>query len=42
LVISYIMIWCYNNLKMQKNLLAIIVFVSMTGFMLNWLKMDTF
>jgi O-antigen ligase len=42
LVILYIMIWCYNNLKMQKNLLAIIVFVSMAGFMLNWLKMDTF
>ena len=41
-VILYIMIWCYNNLKMQKNLLAIIVFVSMAGFMLNWLKMDTF
>ena len=42
LVILYIMIWCYNSLKMQKNLLAIIVFVSMAGFMLNWLKMDTF
>ena len=42
LVILYIMIWCYNNLMMQKNLLAIIVFVSMAGFMLNWLKMDTF
>jgi O-antigen ligase len=42
LVVLYIMIWCYNNLKMQKNLLAIIVFVSMAGFMLNWLKMDTF
>ena len=42
LFMSYIMIWCYNNLKMQKNLLAIIIFVSMAGFMLNWLKMDTF
>jgi len=39
---TFIFIWCYNNLNRQKNLLAIIVFVSMTGFMLNWLKMDTF
>jgi len=38
----FISIWCYNNLFKQKNLLAIIVFVSMAGFMLNWLKMDTF
>ncbi len=42
LFMSFIFIWCYNNLYGQKNLLAIIVFVSMTGFMLNWLKMDTF
>ena len=42
LFMTYILIWCYNNLNRQKNLLAIIVFVSMIGFMLNWLKMDTF
>jgi O-antigen ligase len=42
LFMTFIFIWCYNNLNRQKNLLAIIVFVSMTGFMLNWLKMDTF
>ena len=42
LFMCFILIWCYNNLFKQKNLLAIIVFVSMAGFMLNWLKMDTF
>jgi O-antigen ligase len=42
LFMTFILIWCYNNLNRQKNLLAIIVFVSMIGFMLNWLKMDTF
>ena len=42
LFVCLISIWCYNNLFKQKNLLAIIVFVSMSGFMLNWLKMDTF
>ena len=42
LFMCFISIWCYNNLFKQKNLLAIIVFVSMAGFMLNWLKMDTF
>ena len=42
LFMCFISIWCYNNLFKQKNLLAIIVFVSMSGFMLNWLKMDTF
>ena len=42
LFMCFISIWCYNNLFKQKNLLAIIVFVSMAGLMLNWLKMDTF
>ena len=42
LFMCFISIWCYNNLFKRKNLLAIIVFVSMAGFMLNWLKMDTF
>ncbi|MDC0955699.1 O-antigen ligase family protein [bacterium] len=42
LFMCFISIWCYNNLFKQKNLLAIIVLVSMAGFMLNWLKMDTF
>ena len=35
LFMCFISIWCYNNLFKQKNLLAIIVFVSMAGFMLN-------
>ena len=39
---SYILIWCYNNINSKNNLLGIIIFVSIVGFLLNWLKMDTF
>ena len=42
LFISYILIWCYNNIKSKNKLLGIIIFVSIVGFLLNWLKMDTF
>ncbi|MDC1534884.1 oligosaccharide repeat unit polymerase [Flavobacteriaceae bacterium] len=42
LFISYILIWCYNNIKPNNNLLGIIVLISIVGFLLNWLKMDTF
>ena len=42
LFISYILIWCYNNINSKNNLLGIIIFVSIVGFLLNWLKMDTF
>ena len=38
----YILIWCYNNINQNNNLLGIIVFTSMVGFLFNWLKMDTF
>jgi|TARA_B110000967_G_scaffold33819_1_gene32519 O-antigen ligase len=39
---SYILIWCYNNINSKNNLLGIIIFISIVGFLLNWLKMDTF
>ena len=42
LFISYILIWCYNNINSKNNLLGIIIFISILGFLLNWLKMDTF
>ena len=42
LFISYILIWCYNNINSKNNLLGIIIFISIVGFLLNWLKMDTF
>ena len=42
LSISYILIWCYNNINSKNNLLGIIIFISIVGFLLNWLKMDTF
>ena len=38
----YILIWCYNKIKLNNNLIGIIVFISMVGFLFNWLKMDTF
>ena len=42
LFISYILVWCYNNINSKNNLLGIIIFISIVGFLLNWLKMDTF
>ena len=42
LFLLYILIWCYNNIKHNNNLLAMIVLISIVGFLLNWLKMDTF
>ena len=42
LFISYILIWCYNNINSKNNLIGIIIFISIVGFLLNWLKMDTF
>lgn len=42
LFITYILLWCYNNIKSTNNILGIIIFVSTVGFLLNWLKMDSF
>ena len=42
LFISYILISCYNNINSKNNLIGIIIFISIVGFLLNWLKMDTF
>ncbi len=40
--ITYIMFWSYKSVLIKNNALEIIVFISMIGFILNWLKMDTF
>ena len=42
LFILHIFVWCFNNLKSKKSLLSFIILVSMLGFSLNWLKMDSF
>ena len=42
LFIVQILIWCYNSMKNENNVLAIIIFISMIGFILNWSKIDTF
>ena len=35
-----IFIWCYNNFE-KNNIYSIIIFISMIGFTMNWLKMDS-
>ena len=42
LIILQIFLWCYNNFKSENSILAFIIFISMIGFSLNWLKMDSF
>ena len=42
LIILQIFLWCYNNLKANNSIVAFIIFISMIGFSLNWLKMDSF
>tara|TARA_Y100001968_G_scaffold77176_1_gene68540 strand:- start:6449 stop:7822 length:1374 start_codon:yes stop_codon:yes gene_type:complete len=42
LIILQIFLWCYNNLKAKNSIVAFIIFISMIGFSLNWLKMDSF
>tara|TARA_B100001063_G_C16776726_1_gene566108 strand:+ start:628 stop:2001 length:1374 start_codon:yes stop_codon:yes gene_type:complete len=42
LIILQIFLWCYNNLKSENSSIAFIVLISMIGFSLNWLKMDSF
>ena len=42
LIIIQILIWSYNTIKSNNSLIGIIVGISIIGFVLNWLKMDTF
>ncbi|MAU30593.1 MAG: hypothetical protein CMC36_01600 [Flavobacteriaceae bacterium] len=42
LIILQIFLWSYNNLKSENSSIAFIVLISMIGFSLNWLKMDSF
>ena len=42
LFILQIFLWCFNNLKSENKILAFIILISMIGFSLNWLKMDSF
>ena len=35
-----IFIWCFNNFN-KHNIYSIIIFISMIGFSMNWLKMDS-
>ncbi len=37
----HIFLWCFNNYKSKNRLLPFIILVSMLGFSLNWLKMDS-
>jgi O-antigen ligase len=38
----HIFLWCFNNLKSKNETIVFIIFISMIGFSLNWLKMDSF
>ena len=42
LIILQVFLWCYNNLKSDNSSIAFIVLISIIGFSLNWLKMDSF
>ena len=42
LILLQIFLWCFNNLKSENSIIAFIILVSMIGFSLNWLKMDSF
>jgi O-antigen ligase len=42
LFLAQILLWCHNSMKNENNVLAIIIFISMIGFILNWSKIDTF
>ena len=35
-----VFLWCYNNFN-KHNLYSIVILISMTGFSMNWLKMDS-
>ena len=36
-----VFLWCYNNFN-KHNLYSIVILISMIGFSMNWLKMDSF
>ena len=42
LLLLQIFLWCYNNLKSENSTITFIILISMIGFSLNWLKMDSF
>ena len=42
LILLQIFLWSYNNLKSENAIIAFIILISMIGFSLNWLKMDSF
>ena len=42
LILLHIFLWCFNNLKSENSTIAFIILISMIGFSLNWLKMDSF
>ena len=42
LLLLQIFLWCFNNLKSKRKIYSFIILVSMIGFSLNWLKMDSF
>ena len=42
LMLLQIFLWCFNNLKSENSTIAFIILISMIGFSLNWLKMDSF
>ena len=42
LILLQIFLWCFNNLKSENSIIAFIILVSMIGFSVNWLKMDSF
>ncbi len=42
LMLLQIFLWCFNNLKSENSIIAFIILISMIGFSLNWLKMDSF
>ena len=39
-ILLQIFIWCFNNFD-KYNIYSIIIFISMIGFSMNWLKMDS-
>ena len=41
LMLLQVFLWCFNNLKSENSIIAFIILISMIGFSLNWLKMDS-
>ena len=42
LMLLQVFLWCFNNLNSENSTIAFIILISMIGFSLNWLKMDSF